>query len=175
MPGRALVGLLLLALTACSPQQPPPDQGLGQPITSIDDLASLVKERAGGCRNVQTGTPQEFRQFVGTLFADMYQPYVTEWATCSVSADFPRVGLVLFKDFKEFQASWRDAMTAGRVSDSPQFSFGNGYAVTQGYLGTAKLGLFYLRCNYNDPKVHQIPADVEGCVFANPEHRGHGH
>ncbi|CAM3878763.1 hypothetical protein KIPE111705_29425 [Kibdelosporangium persicum] len=175
MAGRVLVAVsVVLALTACSAPPPAPSgNGLGQPVASITELADLVKQRAGACNDVKPETHEYFTSFVGAQQAELYKPFLDEWATCFVSPDFPKVGLVLFRDFKEFQASWRDAMTAGRVSDAPAFGFGNGFAVTQGYLATAKLGLFFLRCHYDDPKVHQVPADVDGCVFANPEHRHH--
>jgi hypothetical protein len=82
------------------------------------------------------------------------------------------VGLILFSgdQQRKFQESWSAAMTAGELDDGPSLAFGNGFAVSQGYLGTAKLGLFYFRCDYTEPRVHQVASDVPGCVFANPEH-----
>jgi hypothetical protein len=174
MAGR-VIAILLLFLTACSTGQPEQPAGLGRPVSSMTELVAMVKDRAGACENVVNESQEEFTRFAGAQLAGLYQPFIAEWATCSVSQDFPRVGLILFRQdqFKAFQLSWRDAMADGRVSDGPSFSFGNGFAVTQGFLGVSKIGLYYLRCHYDDPRVHQVPADVEHCVFANPERHHH--
>jgi hypothetical protein len=65
-------------------------------------------------------------------------------------------------------------MTAGELAEGPTFAFGNGFAVSAGFLGVSELGLYYFRCDFVDPKVKQVPADEADCVFANPEF-GHGH
>lgn len=169
-----------LVLAGCSGSEPPPpppaDRGaaaISQPMASIDDLVDWMQEKTGSCSDAKPEPRNEFRQFIGTQFAELYEPFVKEWATCSVPPNYPKVGLLLFNDMRAFQQSWRDAKKAGKVSDGPAFSFGNGFAVTAGFLGVHQLDLFYLRCDYDDPRVHQIAADVEGCVFANPEHRHH--
>ncbi|MBP2326858.1 hypothetical protein JOF56_007243 [Kibdelosporangium banguiense] len=166
-----------LVLAGCTSTPPPlADHGaaaITQPITTMDELVRWMRSRTESCDDVRPASRQEFAQFVGPQLVDLYEPFMTEWTTCSLSSSYPKVGLVLIKDMRAFQQSWRDAMTAGRVSDGPAFSFGNGFAITSGYLGIAELDLYYLRCNYDDPQVHQIPADVAGCVFANPEHSHH--
>lgn len=172
-PGFLLLACLML-VTACSPEAPP-TQGsaaLSPPMASMADLVTWVGEHAGSCHDVTSPPRDEYARFIGPQWAQLYEPFVAEWATCSVSTTFPKVGLLIFHSgrFADFQAHWREAMTAGEVSDGPAFGFGNGFAVTQGFLATSRLGLYYLRCHYDDPQVHRIPADVEGCVFANPEH-----
>lgn len=175
-----LLPLLLVALSAgcTSPPPPPPlaHHGAGaltQPMTSMRDLVDWVRDKTDSCDDARTAPRTEFAAFVGPQLAELYEPYVAEWTTCSVSESYPRVGLILFKELPAFQTSWRDAMAAGKVSDGPSLSFGNGFAVSPAFLGVSELGLYYLRCQYDDPRVHQVPADVEGCVFANPEHQ-HG-
>jgi hypothetical protein len=174
---RAALLACVLVLAACSSTPPPlADRGAGalsQPITSMADLVSWVQEQTDSCSDAKPASMQEFREFVGPQLAGLYEPFVAEWTTCSVSSSYPKVGLVLFADQHAFEESWRDAMAAGKVSDGPSFSFGNGFAVTSGFLGVSELDLYYLRCQYDDPQVHQVPADVEGCVFANPEHQHH--
>jgi hypothetical protein len=144
------------------------------PITSMSDLVSWVQERTDSCDNPQPGSLDDFAAFVGPQLAELYVPYTAEWTTCSVSSSYPKVGLVLLSDQRAFEQSWRDAMTAGKVSDGPSFSFGEGFAITSGFLGVSQLDLYYLRCHYSDPQVYQVPAHVEDCVFANPEHHHHG-
>ncbi|MFD8497175.1 hypothetical protein [Amycolatopsis sp. NPDC059657] len=174
MRPRCLLPAILLTLTACSADPPPPhgSAALSPPMASTTTLAAWVGERTGACRDVTTPSREDFARFIGPQWTTLYQPFVAEWATCSVPPNFPKVGLLVFRDgrFPEFQAHWREAMASGRVNDGPAFGFGNGFAVTQGFLATSRLGLYYLRCHYDDPQVHRIPADVEGCVFANPEH-----
>jgi hypothetical protein len=166
-----------LLLAGCSsPPAPQADHGaaaITPPITTMGELVDWMQDKTGSCDDVEPATRAEFAQFVGPELASLYEPFMAEWGTCNMSESYPKVGLVLFKDMRAFQQSWRDAMTAGRVSDGPAFSFGNGFAVTAGFLGVSDLDLYYLRCDYDDPRVHQIPADVSGCVFANPEHSHH--
>jgi hypothetical protein len=175
IPMRARFLAVLMVVAACSAPPPPlSDHGSGaltQPISTMNDLVDWMRQQTDACDDLSPASRDEFARFVGPQLAELYEPFVAEWATCSVPP-FPKVGLVLFQNdqFKAFQTSWRDAMAAGRVSDGPPFGFGNGFAVTQGFLGTSRLGLYYLRCYYDDPRVHQVQADVEHCVFANPEH-----
>lgn len=166
-------------LTSCSGEDPEPARdgvaALGDRMTTVDDVASWIRDRAGDCAEVTEQDRSELREFVGTDVAGLYEPYVAEWATCSVSPEFPRVGMLLFAGDgqREFQESWRNAMAAGSVADGPSFAFGNGFAVSAGFLRVSELDLYYLRCDYDDPKVPQLPADVAGCVFTDPEHGHH--
>ena len=168
-----------LSTTGCTSQPPPAlaDHGaaaITQPISTMDDLVDWMRERTGGsCEDAKPESKEEFTRFVGPELVNLYEPFVAQWATCAMPPNYPKVGLVLFNDLTAFQQSWRDAKKAGRVSDGPSFSFGNGFAVTAGFLGVHELGLYYLRCDYDDPQVHQVSADVAGCVFANPEHSHH--
>ncbi|MET0237877.1 MAG: hypothetical protein ABW224_24780 [Kibdelosporangium sp.] len=174
---KAALLLTILVLAGCtSSPEPLADRGaaaITPPITTMNQLVEWMQDKTESCDEVQPATREQFTQFVGSQLAGLYEPFMAEWTTCSLSDSYPKVGLVLFKDLKAFQRSWRDAMTAGRVSDGPAFSFGNGFAVTAGFLGVSELGLYYLRCDYDDPRVHQLPADIDGCVFANPEHSHH--
>jgi hypothetical protein len=149
--------------------------GLGDRMTTVDQVSSWIRDKAGDCAELTEQDPSDLRGFVGTDIVGLYEPYVAEWATCSVSPDVPKVAILLFTEDgqREFQESWREAMTAGTVADGPSFAFGNGFAVSAGALGVTKLDLYYLRCDYDDPKVRQLPADVPGCVFADPEHGHH--
>jgi hypothetical protein len=165
----------LCALTACSAAGPAATRGaeaLGDRLTTMDSVVDWMRDTAGECEDVTTQDTVALRGFVGPDMAARFEPYVAEWATCAVSAEFPRVGLVLFEGDaqREFQQSWHDAMTAGEVADGPSFAFGNGFAISAGALGVSRLGLYWFRCELTDPKVHRIPADEEGCVFANSEH-----
>ncbi|WP_459716340.1 hypothetical protein [Actinophytocola sp. KF-1] len=141
----------------------------------MDELVDWIDARAGACDQVRARAIDELPDFVGPDIAARLAPHVAEWATCRVSAEFPVVGLILFSgdEQRKFQESWHDAMRAGEIAEGPAFAFGNGFAVSQGFLGTAKLGLFYFRCETADPRIHQVPSDVAGCVFANPEHGHH--
>jgi hypothetical protein len=167
----------LLVLAGCSSTpEPLADHGaaaITQPITRVSELIEWVQDKTDSCEDAKPATREEFTQFVGPQLVSLYEPFMAEWATCSVPPSYPKVGLVVFKDLQAFQQSWRDAKTSGRVSDGPAFSFGNGFAITSGFLGVSKLGLYYLRCDYHDPQVHQVASDVDGCVFANPEHSHH--
>ncbi len=166
---------LLGGCSVAPPQAISGADALGVRLSTMEELVDWIDETAGDCAEVTTREVGELRDFVGADMAARLAPFVAEWATCRVSTDFPMVGLVLFSgdQQRKFQESWSAAMAAGEVADGPTFAFGNGFAVSQGYLGTAKLGLFYFRCDYLDPKVHQVAADVDGCVFANPEHAAH--
>lgn len=168
----------LCALTSCAGVAPTATRGaaaLGDRLSTMEDVVDWMRDTAGECADV---TPQKRDALVGFLGPDnaaRFAPYVAEWATCSVSTEFPRVGLVLFTDDgqRKFQKSWHDDMTAGRVADGPSFAFGNGFAVSAGALGVTKLGLYWFLCDFTDLKVHRIPADEQDCVFVNSEH-AHG-
>ena len=120
-------------------------------------------------------TPQGSARTWSVIRPTTCAPFVTEWITCAVSPEFPKVGVLLFAgdNQRKFQESWRDAMTNGELADGPSLVFGNGFAVSSGSLGTSTLGLYYFRCDYHDPQVRQVPSDVLGCVFAHPEHGHH--
>ncbi|TDV44761.1 hypothetical protein [Actinophytocola oryzae] len=176
------VALIFLAafcvLTGCSGVQQGATRGaaaLGQRLTTMDELVDWMRDSAGGCDEVIPQTSEALVEFLGPDNAARFEPYVAEWATCSVSAEFPRVGLVLFEGDaqRKFQESWHDAMTDGEVADGPSFAFGNGFGVSAGALGVSRLGLYWFLCDYTDPTAHRIPADEQDCVFANSEH-AHG-
>lgn len=171
-----LVSLGLLAGCSAAPRTVTRGAGsLGPQPATMDELISWIEDTAGDCGDVEEQETDDLREFVGPAIAARYEPYVAEWVTCRVSPVFPKVGLLLFTAGaqRKFQESWRDAMTAGEVADGPSFAFGNGFAVSAGFLGVSELGLYYFRCDYDDPEVRQVPADVDGCVFANPEHGHH--
>jgi hypothetical protein len=178
---RGLATALLIStglLAGCAAPAPTATRGaasLGERLATMDELVEWIDDNAGDCAEVRSREIGELREFVGPDIAARFEPYVAEWATCRVSPDFPMVGLILFSgdEQRKFQESWHAAMTEGEIAEGPAFAFGNGFAVSQGYLGTSKLGLFYFRCDYIEPRVHQVPSDVEGCVFANPEHGHH--
>jgi hypothetical protein len=178
---RRLATALLIStgmLAACSLPAPTPTRGveaLGERLTTMDDLVDWIDDNAGECAQVTPRAIDELDDFLGKDIAARFAPYVAEWATCRVSAEFPVVGLILFSgdEQRKFQESWHEAMKAGEIAEGPTFAFGNGFGISQGFLGTAKLGLHYFRCDTTDPRVHQVPADVDGCVFANPEHGHH--
>lgn len=168
----------LCALTACGVAEPAATRGaaaLGDRLSTMDEVVDWMRDVAGDCSDVTAQEPDALRGFIGPENAARFEPYIAEWATCSVSNEFPRVGLVLFTGDgqRKFQKSWHDAITAGEVADGPSFAFGNGFAVSAGALGVSRLGLYWFLCDYTDTKVHRIPADEQGCVFANSEH-GHG-
>jgi hypothetical protein len=165
-------------LAGCSVPAPTPTRGvesLGARLATMDELVDWIDDTAGECAEVKAREIDELRGFVGPDMAARLAPYVAEWATCRVSAEFPMVGLILFSgdEQRKFQESWHAAMTEGEIAEGPTFAFGNGFAISQGFLGTSKLGLHYFRCDYVDPSAHVVPSDVEGCVFANPEHGHH--
>lgn len=178
---RRLATALLIStgmLAACALPAPTATRGaaaLGDRLTTMDELVDWIDDNAGECAQVTARSIGELGDFVGPDMAARVAPYVAEWATCRVSREFPVVGLILFSgdEQRKFQESWRAAMRAGEIAEGPTFAFGNGFAISQGFLGTAKLGLHYFRCDTTDPRVHQVPADVDGCVFANPEHGHH--
>ncbi len=165
----------LCALTGCAGVQPAATHGaaaLGDQLSTMDDVVSWMRDVAGDCADVTRQKPDALRGFLGPDNAARFEPYVSEWATCKVSDEFPKVGLVLFSGDgqRKFQKSWHDAMTTGQVADGPSFAFGNGFAVSAGALGVTRLGLYWFLCDFTDPKVHRIPADEQDCVFVNSEH-----
>lgn len=167
----------LCVLAGCSEARPSATRGaaaLGDRLSTMEEVVEWMRDNAGECDNVSPQSLDALRGFVGTYNEARFTPYVAEWATCSVSNEFPRVALLLFSGDgqRKFQKSWHDSMTAGEVADGPSFAFGNGFAVSAGAFGATKLGLHWFRCDYTDAKSHIIPADEDGCVFAN-EH-GHG-
>jgi len=178
---RRLATVLMISaglLAGCSVAPPAATRGaesLGARLTTMDDLVDWIVDTAGDCADVASHDLGELREFVGPDIAARFEPFVAEWATCHVSPEFPKVGLILFSgdEQRKFQESWHAAMTAGEIADGPSFAFGNGFAVSSGYLGVAVLGLYYFRCDYLDPQVHVVPSDVDGCVFANSEHGHH--
>lgn len=168
----------LCALAGCAGVQPAATRGaaaLGERLTTMDEVVDWMDDVAGDCADVTPQDDDALRGFIGPDNAARFAPYVAEWVTCSVSNEFPRVGLLLFEGDaqREFQKSWHDAMTEGEVEDGPSFAFGNGFAVSAGALGVSRLGLYWFLCDFSDVKVHRIPADEADCVFVNSEH-AHG-
>jgi hypothetical protein len=178
---RAAVTFLaaLCALAGCSDVAPAATRGaaaLGERLTTMDDVVEWMRDTAGECADVTTQDSEALRGYLGPDMAARFEPFVAEWATCAVSTEFPRVGLVLFEGDaqRKFQESWHAAMTAGEVAEGPSVAFGNGFGVSAGALGVSRLGLHWFRCDFTDPKAHRIPADEDGCVFVNTEHGQHG-
>lgn len=168
----------LCALAGCAEVEPTATRGaaaLGERLTTMDEVVEWMRDNAGGCDDVTPQDDATLRQFVGSYNAARFEPYVAEWVTCSVSSEFPRVGLLLFTGDaqQEFQKSWHAAMTAGEVEDGPSFAFGNGFAVSAGALGVSELGLHWFVCDFTDTKAHRIPADEADCLFVN-SHHAHG-
>lgn len=166
---------VLCTLSACAGVEPAATRGtaaLGDRLSTMDEIVDWMRDTAGDCADVTPQPLAALRGFVGPDNAARFAPHVAQWATCSVSNEFPRVGLVLFTGDgqRKFQESWHDAMTGGEVADGPSFAFGNGFAVSAGALGVSRLGLYWFLCDFTDPNVHRIPADEQGCVFANSEH-----
>lgn len=178
---RRLATALLIStglLAGCAAPAPTATRGveaLGPRLATMDELVDWIDDKVGECTQVKAREIGELRGFIGPDMAARFAPYVAEWVTCRLSREFPMVGLILFSgdDQRKFQESWRAAIDEGEIADAPTFAFGNGFAISQGFLGTSKLGLHYFRCDYFEPRVHKVPADVEGCVFANPEHGRH--
>lgn len=171
----ATLAAALCALAGCAGVEPAATRGaaaLGDRLTTMDEVVDWMADTAGDCAEVTPQDKAALRQFVGPDIAARFAPHVAEWVTCSVSARFPRVGLVLFDGDgqREFQESWHAAMTAGELAEGPTFAFGNGFAVSAGFLGVSELGLYYFRCDFVDPAAEQVPADEPDCVFTNPEH-----
>jgi hypothetical protein len=165
-------------LAGCAPVERTPAAGagaLGDRLSTMDEVVRWIRGTAGECADVTSRGPADLTGFFGHDIAARYAPFVTEWITCAVSPEFPKVGVLLFSgdSQRKFQESWRAAMANGEVADGPSLAFGNGFAVSSGSLGTSELGLYYFRCDYHDPRVRQVPSDVSGCVFAHPEHGHH--
>lgn len=175
-----LLAPVLALLAGCAPEPVAPlaDHGigaLGQPVTSISQAVAHVREKTEGCTDPRPGTARELAELVGAQLRERYEPYVSEWVSCSVPPNYPKIGVLLFAPGKliEFQKGWRDAMAGGAVTDGPVLGFGNGFAVTSSFLGVYQLDLYYLRCHYRDEKVPTIRADVPDCVFTRPPHHQH--
>ncbi|MDU0292072.1 hypothetical protein NUG22_22910 [Saccharothrix longispora] len=176
----ALVALLVGSV-ACSPAADPASplgagNALGPPLATPDQVAEWVEEKTGQCGEPVPRSMEEFAEFVGPLRAKLYAPYVAEWATCS-AGPYERLGLVVFQRERlaDFQRAWQGALSSGEVSDDPDFGFGNGFALS-GTLGLELLGLHTLRCTPvgpDDEVGHTVPAEAEGCVYAQPP--GHHH
>jgi len=186
----------VLALTGCSGAEPPAEPtggghghhravnndpqlipagkvgapALGQPVESMDELATWVREATGECDEVAPAGEAELAEYLGPKRVTWYGPFVAEWATCRIEP-YDRLGLVLFEPGRQraLQEFWLRGLRSGELADNPDWAFGNGFAVTAGPLGARRLGLHYLWCEPVDhPGAHTVPADVEGCVYARP-------
>lgn len=149
---------------------------LGPPLATSAEVGKWVEEKTGQCDEVVPRSMEEFAEFVGPLRAKLYAPYVAEWSTCE-AGPYERLGLVVFQRDKlgDFQRSWQGAISSGEVSDNPDFSFGNGFALS-GALGLELLGLHELRCTPVGPGEeveHTLPAEAEGCTYVQKP--GHHH
>ncbi|APU15810.1 MULTISPECIES: hypothetical protein [Actinoalloteichus] len=145
---------------------------LGESFDSMDELAAWVQDETGECAEVAPADRDDLVDYLGPQLAEHYEPFVSEWATCSIPP-YDRLGLVRFEPARliEFQESWQQAQADGRLTDNPDWAFGNGFAITAGPAGNDELGLHYLWCAPVDIEdAHRIPADVEGCEFARTEH-----
>jgi hypothetical protein len=145
---------------------------LGQPVESMRDLSTWVQRATGECASVSGATMDDLADYLGPTRVPWYEPYVAEWATCAIEP-YDKLGLVLFKpgQQRELQASWLRGLRSGRITDNPDWAFGNGFAITAGPLGAERLGLRYLWCEPVEvPDAETIPADVDGCVYATVDH-----
>lgn len=145
---------------------------LGQPVESMRDLASWVRETTGECASVSAASRDDLADYLGPMRVAWYEPFVAEWATCAIEP-YDTLGLVLFEpgQQRELQAFWLRGLASGEIADNPDWAFGNGFAITAGPLGTERLGLRYLWCEpVEDPDAETIPADIDGCVYATAGH-----
>lgn len=141
---------------------------LGQPVESMDELSSWVRDVTGECADVTAAGEDELADYLGPTRMTWYGPFVAEWATCRIEP-YDKLGLVLFEPGQQraLQEFWRRGLESGEIADNPDWAFGNGFAVTAGPLGTERLGLHYLWCEpVQAGDVRTIPADVDGCVYA---------
>ena len=178
----ALTGLALLA--ACTPFDPTADPHAGHhpttsrviapagPFSTLEDVVKWTQDASGGqCADARTATMPEFTAYLGADRAKLYEPFVESWATCAVPP-FQKVGLVLFKPdgVRGLQEFWKAGLAGGTLTENPDFSFGQGFAITSEELGTDELGLRHLWCKPVDgTDAVQEPAGVDGCVFAKTE------
>ncbi|OLF10229.1 hypothetical protein BLA60_17490 [Actinophytocola xinjiangensis] len=154
------------------PQDGTGTPALGRAVTSMDELSAWVADTTGECADLAPATAADLADYLGPVRVRWYEPFVAEWATCGI-APYDRLGLVLFAPGRQraLQEFWAAGLAAGELTDNPDWAFGNGFAVTAGPLGVERLGLRYLWCEpVDDPGAHTVPADVEGCVYAAPDH-----
>ncbi|OLF19016.1 hypothetical protein [Actinophytocola xanthii] len=141
---------------------------LGQPVETMAELSTWVREVTGECHPVNAASRAELVEYLGPVRGEWYAPFVAQWATCGIEP-FDELGLVLFEPGQQraLQEFWRRGLAEGRIADNPDWAFGNGFAITAGTLGTERLGLRYLWCEpVAATKARTVPADVEGCVYA---------
>lgn len=154
------------------PAGPTGTPALGRPFTSMDDLSAWVADTTGECADLAPASAADLADYLGPVRVRWYEPFVAEWATCGI-APYDRLGLVLFEPGQQraLQEFWARGLASGELTDNPDWAFGNGFAVTAGPLGVERLGLRYLWCEpVDDPDAHTLPADVDGCVYAAPDH-----
>ncbi|MBP2324905.1 hypothetical protein JOF56_005290 [Kibdelosporangium banguiense] len=145
---------------------------LGRHLTSLNDVSTWVQQSTDECDNVEPASKEELADYLGPQRYSWYEPFVAEWATCSVKP-YAKLGLVVFKPGRQraLQEFWQRGMSAGQLSDNPDWAFGNGFAVTAGELGIERLGLRYLWCRPVDiPNADTVAADVDGCTFVTWNH-----
>jgi hypothetical protein len=138
------------------------------PFSTLDDVVKWTRSASGQCADVTRATIPELASYLGEERAKLYEPFVAEWATCAVPP-FTKVGLVLFKPdgVRDLQEFWKRGLADGTLEENPDFSFGDGFALTSEELGTGELGLRHLWCKpVEGQHAEQVPAGVDGCVFA---------
>jgi hypothetical protein len=162
-----VIAALVAGSAACAA-----DPGTG----SATEVGAWVHTRTGECSSPRAASLEEFEEFVGPLRAELYAPFVEEWATCAV-APYEKLGLVVFQSgrMREFQESWKAALASGKVTDNPDFAFGDGFAVSA-TTGLERLGLRYLHCKPVDPTaLAPEPAEAAGCVYTAMVEGHHHH
>ncbi len=171
---RIITTVAVLLLAGCSSENPVPagDAALGQHFTSLRDVSTWVQQSTDECDDVKTETKEQLADYLGPQRYSWYEPFVAEWATCSVKPH-AKLGLVLFKPDQQraLQEFWHRGMSTGQLADNPDWAFGNGFAITAGQLGMERLGLRYLWCRPVDvPHANIVPAEVDGCTYVTWHH-----
>lgn len=149
------------------PAQRTGSAALGTPMSSMNELIGWMRTKTGECKDAKVGAQTDLGAHLGQARARRYEPFIAEWATCAVP-EHPRLGLMLLKPdkIKELQQLWQRTLRENAYQESPDLSFGNGFAITSARFGVAKLGLRYLWCKpVEGLHADSFPADAEGCVF----------
>lgn len=136
---RALVALLVVGSVACAlfvaRADPTPDLSRG-----VDGIAAWLNDLTGECADVRRD--DDFTAFAGPVRAEVYEPYVAEWGTCT-KEPYQRLGLIVLRP--GIEEAWLKATASGEVRGDPDLAFGDGFALT-GSIGMEHLGLRRLEC-----------------------------
>ncbi|MFI6094666.1 hypothetical protein ACIA8G_03880 [Lentzea sp. NPDC051213] len=136
---RALLALFVIGSVALvfvlGRAEPVPDLTRG-----VDGVAAWLHELTGECGEVKRDN--DFAEFAGPVRAEVYQPFVAEWGTCT-KQPYQRLGLLVLRP--GLDQAWRSAVANGRVRGDPDLVFGDGFALT-GSIGMEHLGLKRLEC-----------------------------